>query len=107
MGQRPIHRLLLTDNTFFEIKAALSPTKNFCQCSFAFESFVSGVPNFSLVQVNLTVPTAGLKGETPAALAHARHLQNLGGGKLVQTANEGMTWVDPLSRDGGMTVEAS
>src|SRR5690348_15567057 len=98
MGQRTIHRLLLTDNTFFEIKTTLSPTKNFRQRSFAFESSISGMPNFSLVQINLTVSTSGFKRETPAALAHARHLQNVGRGKLVQTANEGMTWVDPLGR---------
>jgi hypothetical protein len=65
------------------------------------------VPDFSLVQVDLAIPAPGLKSETPAALAHARHLQNLGRGKLVQIANQGMTWVNSPGRDAGMTVKAS
>ena len=39
MADRP---LLLADDPLFKIKAALPPSKNFCQSSFAFERYLYG-----------------------------------------------------------------
>jgi hypothetical protein len=94
MGPRPIHGLDLADNAFFKVKPALTPAENLRHGRFAFERTINGVPDRAMSEVNLAVAAALFESDTAAALAEAAHLQNLGGGKLVQVPDQGMTGID-------------
>src|SRR5207302_4980041 len=85
--QWTIDRLLLADYPLFKIKAALPPSKNFRQSSFAFQRSVDGMPNLPLMNIDLAVTASRFKGKASAALNHAGHLQNIGRRKLVQISN--------------------
>src|SRR5207244_12296255 len=75
MGQWPIDRLLLADDPLFKIKAALPPSKNFRQRSFAFQRSVDGMPNRPLVHLDLAVTASRLQASGSAAVTHAGPLQ--------------------------------
>jgi hypothetical protein len=106
VGPRPINGLNLADNTLFKIKPALPPAKNFGYCSLAFQRAVNRVPDHPVVQVDFTVSAAGLEGEPSTSLAHAAHLQNLGGGKLVQIADKRVTRVNAFGRRAGLSLKS-
>ena len=100
-----IDGLLPADNAFLKIKPTLPPAKDFRDCLLAFQRTINGMTNSSLLQINLTVATAGFKGETPAALAQATHLQNLGGRELIQITDERVTGIDSFSRGRGSALK--
>jgi hypothetical protein len=52
------------------------------------------MPNRAVSQVNLAVAPARFEGKAAATLPQAAHLENLGGGKLVEIADERVTGVD-------------
>ena len=64
------------------------------------------MPNHPVVEVNFAVSPAGLESESPASLAHAAHLQNLGGGKLVQIADKRVTRIDPFGGVPGLPFKS-
>src|SRR5689334_7952378 len=98
MGPRPVDCLELANDSFFEKEPPLAPAKYLRDCGFALKAIVNRVPHHSMMEVNLARPPAGFESEPTAALAHAAHLQNLCGRKLVQVANERVTRIDPFSR---------
>src|SRR4051794_34407745 len=94
MSPRPVHGLDLANDAFFEIKPALPPPENLGHGRLALERTVDRMAHRAVGQVNFTVAAARLESESPAALTEAAHLQNLGGGKLVEVADEGMARID-------------
>src|ERR1700730_5566599 len=57
MSPRPIHRLLLADNSFLKIEAALTPPENFGDGRLTSQGTVGCVANRALLQIDFTVPT--------------------------------------------------
>src|SRR5215212_10847511 len=93
-----IHGLHPADDSFFKIEAALPPAKDLRNGGFAFERAVDGVTEGAVLQIDLTVPATRLEGEAAAPLAQAAHLQDLGGGKLIQVSDERVARIDSLRR---------
>src|SRR4051812_401908 len=94
----PVHGLHLADDAFLEIKSTLAPPENLRDSRFPFERAVNCVSNRTVREVNLTVPSTRLESESSAPLPEAAHLQDLGGGKLVEIADQRMAGIDPLCR---------
>src|SRR5205085_1767746 len=93
VGPRSVDRMSVADQTFFEIEATLAPSKNFGDGRLAFQATINGVSNRAVMKVNLTFAATRFEGKAPGALAKAGHLQNLGGGKLIEIANKRMARV--------------
>src|ERR1700730_3354792 len=68
MRPRPTDRLLLTDDSFFEVEAPLAPPEDFRPRQLAFERAVNGVPDRALLQINFAVTARGFKCEPATAL---------------------------------------
>src|SRR5205085_3373934 len=66
---RPVDRLLLANDSFFKIETALSPAENLRHCCLAFDRTEHGMSHRALLEIDLAVTAAGLKGEAPAPLA--------------------------------------
>src|SRR5450432_4565063 len=105
MRPRPIDRLHLADNTFFKIEPPLPPPEDFGDCGFAFQGAVSRVPDHSVVQVNFAVAASRLKSETAVPLPQAAHLQNLGGGELIEISDQRVTGIDAFARSARRPLE--
>ena len=58
MRPRPVDGLDVTDNAFFKIEPALSPTENFSHRRLAFERIEDGVPDRAMLQVDFAVSPA-------------------------------------------------
>src|ERR1700731_4825041 len=91
-----VHGFHLADDSFFKIEPALAPAENFRDRRLAFERSEDRGPNRAVRQVNLAIAPARLEGKSPAPLPETAHLQNLGGGKLIQIADERMARIDAL-----------
>src|SRR5438045_9756246 len=98
MRTMTIDGLYRSKYTSLKIKPPLAPPENFRDRRFAFERAVDRVPHRAVGKVNLAVAAPGFESETPAALAEAAHLQNLGGRKLIEIADERMAGIDPFRR---------
>src|SRR5690349_20115449 len=96
-----INCVRLTDDTLFEIEAALPPAKDLGDRFFAFKRAEYRVAHCALLQVNFAAAPARLKCETPAALTKATHLQDFSRGKLVQIPDQRVTRIDSFRRCAG------
>jgi len=58
---KPVDRLNLTDNSLFEIEAALSPAEDFGNRRFAFQSPEDRMPDRAVLEENLAIPATGFE----------------------------------------------
>src|SRR4051794_30448416 len=57
VSPRPIYRMLLTDNSFLKIEAALAPSKDFGNSRLTHQRTIDSVANCALLQIDFAVAT--------------------------------------------------